>query len=143
MIDSEVQALLAERLPESGSTEPLAEDQWRELYAALALVWVAGGEVDWRRLEPTGRRVPLPTYPFQRKSYWLSAGQRKRSKAARLKSAFAVAPRSVAAPAPEATPQSEIAGWFYEPRWQESPRGPQRELPPGRLARAGHAESAG
>ena len=101
------------------------------LLTMLARLFVLGVDVDWLAHYPTGRRVPLPTYPFQRKSYWLSAGQRKRSKAARLKSAFAVAPRSVAAPAPEATPQSEIAGWFYEPRWQESPRGPQRELPPG------------
>src|SRR5581483_2007625 len=68
-LETEVRAWLAER----GDDEPLADDQWRELYAALALGWVCGGELDWRQLEPAGRRVALPTYPFQRTSYWLPA----------------------------------------------------------------------
>ncbi len=44
---------------------------------ALAEMWVSGmAPVDWAALSagPAVRRVPLPTYAFQRKRYWLSAG---------------------------------------------------------------------
>nr|WP_233161048.1 type I polyketide synthase [Actinophytocola xanthii] len=43
----------------------------RRVHAALAEAWVHGVPVDWRPLYPGARRVPLPTYPFQRSSYWL------------------------------------------------------------------------
>jgi probable biosynthetic protein (TIGR04098 family) len=38
-----------------------------------AVVWTAGGEVDWEREALTGaaRRVPLPTYPFRRDQHWI------------------------------------------------------------------------
>lgn len=41
---------------------------------SLAAHWVAGGKIDWAQLhlESTPRRVPLPTYPFERKRYWAS-----------------------------------------------------------------------
>ena len=32
----------------------------------------AGVDVDWRKLLDGGRRVDLPTYPFQRERYWLA-----------------------------------------------------------------------
>ncbi len=42
---------------------------------SLAEVWVAGGSVDWPRMFAGrgGKRVPLPTYAFQRRRYWLTA----------------------------------------------------------------------
>ena len=47
------------------------------IQAALAHAHAVGAKLDWQAFfEDTGaRRVPLPTYPFQRKRYWLdSAG---------------------------------------------------------------------
>jgi acyl transferase domain-containing protein/acyl-coenzyme A synthetase/AMP-(fatty) acid ligase/acyl carrier protein len=43
--------------------------------AALAAAHVAGVEVDWQRLfgRRRGRPVALPTYPFQRRRFWLDA----------------------------------------------------------------------
>ncbi|MFC7310474.1 SDR family NAD(P)-dependent oxidoreductase, partial [Streptomyces monticola] len=52
-------------------------DERRELLSALALLHTCGTDVDWgacyQGLEP--RRIPLPTYAFQRRHYWLSAPQ--------------------------------------------------------------------
>jgi acyl transferase domain-containing protein/NADP-dependent 3-hydroxy acid dehydrogenase YdfG/acyl carrier protein len=43
--------------------------------SSLAGLWAAGIPVDWGAVlgESGGRRVPLPTYAFQRKRYWLEA----------------------------------------------------------------------
>uniref|UniRef100_UPI000B0632AE type I polyketide synthase n=1 Tax=Microtetraspora niveoalba TaxID=46175 RepID=UPI000B0632AE len=41
---------------------------------ALARLWTAGLDVDWRAVLPGGRRVELPTYAFQRERYWPEAG---------------------------------------------------------------------
>jgi acyl transferase domain-containing protein len=43
------------------------------LLAALGALWVAGLTVDWRghHGDRARRRVPLPTYPFERRSHWL------------------------------------------------------------------------
>ena len=47
----------------------------RALAAALGQLWSLGAAIDWdgyRRTERR-RRVPLPTYPFERKRYWVEA----------------------------------------------------------------------
>jgi acyl transferase domain-containing protein len=38
---------------------------------ALGRIWAAGAKVDWDRVLAPAERVPLPTYPFQRKHFWL------------------------------------------------------------------------
>jgi len=45
------------------------------LYSALGRVWAAGYPMDWSVLqkEPGGRRIPLPTYPFEHQRYWIEA----------------------------------------------------------------------
>ncbi|MER6100274.1 type I polyketide synthase [Streptomyces sp. NPDC001728] len=45
----------------------------RTLLSALGLAWAHGGPVDWTGLAPAGGRVPLPSYAFQRRPYWLHA----------------------------------------------------------------------
>jgi acyl transferase domain-containing protein/acyl carrier protein len=42
-----------------------------EFLAALAAAFVRGVPVDWSVLYEGGRRIGLPTYPFQRQRYWL------------------------------------------------------------------------
>ena len=40
--------------------------------AALGRLWQSGYQIDWRGLHPTPpNRISLPTYPFERKRYWL------------------------------------------------------------------------
>ncbi len=42
---------------------------------SLAQLWLSGGRPDWRAFHAgeRRRRVPLPTYPFERRRYWLDA----------------------------------------------------------------------
>ncbi|MEU8270283.1 type I polyketide synthase [Sphaerisporangium sp. NPDC049002] len=41
--------------------------------ASLADAWVSGAPVDWSPVLGAGRRLALPTYAFQRRSYWLAS----------------------------------------------------------------------
>jgi amino acid adenylation domain-containing protein len=45
---------------------------------ALGRLWVAGAEIDWPALHAGERRLrtPLPTYPFERRRYWVPQGPR-------------------------------------------------------------------
>src|SRR5690606_5913762 len=47
-------------------------DDWQQILESLATLYVHGVDVDWVGFEQgtSRRRVPLPTYPFQRKRYW-------------------------------------------------------------------------
>ncbi len=45
------------------------------LLTAVAEAHVHGFSPDWTALHPTGARADLPTYPFQRRRFWPSAGR--------------------------------------------------------------------
>ncbi len=57
------------------------------LMNALGALWVAGMQPDWRGVhsnnlhEAKRRRISLPTYPFERKRYWLEAPRLEESRA--------------------------------------------------------------
>jgi acyl transferase domain-containing protein len=54
--------------PEDGATAA----EW--LLASVARLWLAGSAIDWAALHNgQGRRVELPTYPFQRRRFWVKA----------------------------------------------------------------------
>src|SRR5690606_654095 len=46
--------------------------EWSQLLESVAAFWAAGRDLDWNALDPRSRRrkVPLPTYPFQRSRFW-------------------------------------------------------------------------
>jgi phthiocerol/phenolphthiocerol synthesis type-I polyketide synthase E len=69
----------------------------QQLAVAIAGLWSVGVDIDWSACRADGgnpRRVPLPTYAFQRKRFWIEAGEAKQ-------------------PA-----QNAAAGLFYAPNWQ-------------------------
>ncbi len=68
---------------------------------ALGRAWSAGAAIDWPGFaaHETRHRIPLPTYPFDRRSYW-------------------VEPQPLAAPRPRQGKLPRIDEWFYVPAWK-------------------------
>ncbi len=77
------------------------------LLTTLGRLWVEGVKVDWSEFyrNEKHRRVPLPTYPFERQRYWIDAK-----------------PVSVEAfkPKDDLMKKKDITDWFYEPIWEVS-----------------------
>ncbi|MFI6130722.1 type I polyketide synthase [Micromonospora sp. NPDC051141] len=85
------------------------------LLRALGTAWTAGVEPDWApfRLDPDARRVPLPTYPFERVRHWVDLTE---PAAGEKTAAGTAAPEPTAEPdepeTPAATVEREIiAAW--------------------------------
>ncbi|WP_218024527.1 type I polyketide synthase [Nocardia lijiangensis] len=68
--DPVLTAVLGELQPMSASMLRAGRGEIRTALAGLAHLHVHGHSVDWSRVLPGGRRIPLPTYPFQRTHYW-------------------------------------------------------------------------
>ncbi len=82
----------------------------RQMLLALGGLWAAGTPVDWVGFqgEERRRRVPLPTYPFERQRHWVDPQEETtRSR-----------PGSAAGAAGK---RADIADWFYLPSWRRSP----------------------
>ncbi|WP_336692614.1 type I polyketide synthase [Delftia acidovorans] len=82
----------------------------QQMAQATAGLWCAGVDIDWTacRGGRPGRRVPLPTYAFQRRSFWVqAAGQGGDA----LKATGSAGPSGLAGP----------SGPFYAAAWQRSP----------------------
>jgi amino acid adenylation domain-containing protein len=101
------------------------------LLEALGQLWLAGVRIDWRAFSASERRrrVPLPTYPFERRRHWIEAA------AGGMAGAAAAAP-VFGAPAGSLAKRPDLASWFYAPAWrQASPAGVEgggAEEPPAR-----------
>ena len=76
-----------------------SRDDGHALLEAAGRLWLAGSPIAWRGLHGAPRRrVPLPTYPFERKRYSIEAAP--------------------AAPASDVVQRSAcIDDWFYAPTW--------------------------
>src|SRR5262249_29413615 len=80
------------------------EPEQATFLAALGAVWAVGRPLDWRHVMPHGgRRVGLPSYPWQRERHWADA-------------AVPRAPGSTARTKPRV--EDEALGWVHEPRWE-------------------------
>jgi phthiocerol/phenolphthiocerol synthesis type-I polyketide synthase E len=95
--------------PASGD---LATDAQAAALAAYGRLWLAGLRLDDRAGPLAGegrRRVPLPTYPFERQRYWIEPGARAAA------SSPDAEPAAVGAPLAK---RREVADWFYLPSWR-------------------------
>jgi acyl transferase domain-containing protein len=50
-------------------------EEWGELLSAVGALYVQGVKIDWQAFhrDHPRRRLPLPTYPFQRERYWIES----------------------------------------------------------------------
>ncbi|HBL31208.1 MAG TPA: non-ribosomal peptide synthase [Acidobacteria bacterium] len=102
---------------------PRSEESGSEVQALLGTagrLWLHGVEIDWRgfHAEERRRRVPLPTYPFERRRYWIAPPSSQD---------LATAPAPPAARLPRE--------WLYTPIWRRL-----AASPPGLTAPAAVAE---
>jgi acyl transferase domain-containing protein len=76
------------------------------MLGSLGQLWLAGAQIDWTGFYAgrRARRIPLPTYPFERQPYWLAPTGR----------AF-----GEDAPA-EKEKSAEVADWFFVPSWKRA-----------------------
>lgn len=72
------------------------------LLRAVGQLWLRGVKVNWPQFHDAARRrrVPLPTYPFERKRYWIDLQPFAQPK--------------------ESSARVGIADWFYAPVWKQS-----------------------
>ncbi|MBN1239256.1 MAG: SDR family NAD(P)-dependent oxidoreductase [Gammaproteobacteria bacterium] len=90
-------------LPHSREGRPVASDgEW--LTTTLGRLWLAGVDVDWGGVHAgeARRRVPLPTYPFQRRRFWIDAAPADAAGRASLEN------------------RPDVADWFYAPSWRRT-----------------------
>ncbi|MFD7660273.1 SDR family NAD(P)-dependent oxidoreductase [Actinosynnema sp. NPDC059797] len=95
----------------AGAVPTLAEDggdRQRSVLTAVARLWLAGVPVDWAGLHAgeRRRRVPLPTYPFQRRLYWLAPTE--------------PAAQGGAGKALSALSREDPDRWLYLPAWRQT-----------------------
>ena len=79
---------------------------------SLGKLWLAGKDINWESLHQnqTPYRIPLPTYPFERKRYWVERNY-ERSQIVSNKSET----KSL-----KQTKKPDIQDWFYVPSWQRN-----------------------
>ncbi|MGE7437904.1 type I polyketide synthase [Kitasatospora sp. NPDC001175] len=95
------QATTLTSLPHKRDTRTPSETIQR----TLATLWLTGTTPNWNayHAQQQRRRIPLPTYPFQHKRYWLD---RQATTTQAVGSAT--------------TRRDDITQWFYAPSWQRS-----------------------
>uniref|UniRef100_A0A486XLP6 Malonyl CoA-acyl carrier protein transacylase n=1 Tax=Rheinheimera sp. BAL341 TaxID=1708203 RepID=A0A486XLP6_9GAMM len=90
-----------------GNSARQRTDDRQRLLAVLGGMWQAGHEFDWTRLhegEERGR-ISLPTYPFERKRYWIEPSLEN--------SGTESATEKLRKP---------VSEWFYHPAWKRAPQ---------------------
>ena len=85
--------------------EELSDDAY--LLEAAGQLWAVGVSVDWKALHEGERlrRVPLPTYPFERRRYWIDRP----------------APGATGAPVPGPGSAAGSTSGLYVPAWTRAP----------------------
>lgn len=89
----------------------------RHLYLGLGKLWLSGAAINWDNFHAGERRhrVPLPTYPFERQSYWVKPG------AASDNVRHAIAGKAGAQPGGgSGSGARSLDDWFYAPSWRRA-----------------------
>lgn len=78
-----------------------------QLLTALGKLWLSGVAPDWSAFyaDEFRRRLPLPTYPFERKPFWVGVNTQTQE---------STSPRRLGK-------QPDLKQWFYVPTWKQAP----------------------
>lgn len=78
-------------------------------YNKIGHLWLNGAAIDWEKLyiDEKRRRIPLPTYPFQRHRFWF-VDEVKEFKANLIEKKQ------------PGIKSDDVTGWFYLPNWERS-----------------------
>src|SRR5262249_53569457 len=82
------------------------------LSEAAAALWSAGLPLDWNAAGSRGRKVSLPTYPFQRTRHWIDAETRQPSPTVEV--VASAMPAAVTAVPGPATPRPAVVSEIIE-----------------------------
>ena len=85
------------------------------LLNTLGKLWLYGVNINWRKFYEgeKRRRIPLPTYPYERKRYWVEP---KVDKSRTLPS------EQTTQTSKKIRKKENIADWFYQPAWKPATR---------------------
>lgn len=77
------------------------------LQNSLGRLWLAGVKINWRAYygHEQRQRVSLPTYPFERRRFWIDPGNQAVATSAKL----------------SLRKKPNLTDWFYIPSWKSSP----------------------
>jgi len=91
--------------PKSGSPDTA------QIFSALGQLWSMGVAVDWAAVHHgcMRRRIPLPTYPFERQRYWVE-----------FKGAATTGTIASAKTESKIELNPDLADWFYSQSWERS-----------------------
>lgn len=80
----------------------IADDVW--FLGTLGRLWATGVKIDWEPIwgEARRHRVPLPTYAFQRKPYFIEPGEARHHKTEPV----------------QLMRNEDVAQWGFQPRWR-------------------------
>lgn len=118
-------ACTRERMQRVLSTLPSLHEKQSDyafLLATLGKLWQIGVSIDWKgfSVHERRRRVALPTYPFERQSYWFEREKRD----------YAI-PGSLTRQHDDGLERkSDVADWFYLPLWKQAVAQPTQPLVP-------------
>jgi amino acid adenylation domain-containing protein/FkbM family methyltransferase len=82
------------------------ESDVKHVLTTLGHLWLQGARIDWNEFASgeKRRRIPLPTYPFERRRFWVEASATRVSR-------------------PDSS-RKELSDWLYLPCWKETGRVP-------------------
>ena len=82
------------------------ESELEFILTSVGRLWLAGVKIDWQSFnaQQSRRRVPLPTYPFQRERYWIEPGRHQ--------------PGSPLSKSD--VKKANLDEWFYAPVWKRA-----------------------
>ncbi|SOD42121.1 type I polyketide synthase [Nitrosovibrio sp. Nv4] len=130
--DAKSEQLILSSLPHPGKAY-LAQ---KHFYLTLGKLWLSGLAIDWQNFYADERRhrVSLPTYPFERQSFWVKRGSTGTSiEALKKRENNAETGNNAALPLQEGYGSAIrlLDDWFYAPSWRRADGVPLDGIFPG------------